>query len=237
MRNGHLRYGHRADPRGSGIQAVHRLRGCAGKPRPHRAGRFSGACVPGGHLRGCHGRRAARGPGHRRRHVRYARPAGRRASGVQGQHEHDGHAHHLLLPHAGKLRVPVHRNVRAAHHRRRRSAAGQAEHGRVRVRLHHRVLRVRPHAQPVGSGPRPWRQLGRLCGGCRCGHGVRHAGLRHGRLHPPARQLLRHRGSEAHVRHGQPLRRRGLRQLARPGRPVRPQRRGRRCRDGRPVRP
>lgn len=42
--------------------------------------------------------------------------------GVQGQHEHDGHAHHLLLPHAGKLRVPVHRNVRAAHHRRGRRA-------------------------------------------------------------------------------------------------------------------
>ncbi len=57
-----------------------------------------------------------------------------------------------------------------------------------------------------------------------------------GSIRQPA-SYPRHRGRQAHLRHGQPLRRRGLRQLARPSRPVRAQRRGCRRRDGRPVRP
>ena len=88
-------------------------------------------------------------------------------------------------------------------HRRRRRAAGQAEHGRVRVRLLHRV---HPRSAPRATRGIWVRVPGGSSGGSAAavaaGMATRHAGLRHGRLHPPACQLLRRRGRQAHLRHG-----------------------------------
>ena len=96
----------------------------------------------------------------------------------------------------------------------------QDEHGRVRDGLQRRELRLRPHAQPLGAGPRARRLLVRLSGGRRRGHGLLRPRLRHRRLHPPAGRPLGRRRLQADVRARLPLRPRRLRLLARPDRPV-----------------
>ena len=167
--------------------------------------------LPGGHLRGTRAsaRRAARrcrpSPTGR---LADARPAGGRARGVQGQHEPDGHAHHVLLAHAAQTTCPPTRQ-RAWQSASSTPAAlphRQAEHGRVRVRLLHRDLRLRPHAATRGiSSACPGGSSGGSCGGRGCGHcaGVT-LGFRHGRLHPPAGlSFCGHRGRQAHLRRGQ----------------------------------
>ena len=117
---------------------------------------------------------------------------------------------------------PLHGHVRRAHHRRpaaSRSASSTWTSSRSA-----------PPRRRARSAPRGTRGTSRACPAARraaarppvaagLAHG--HARLGHGRLHPPARQLLRHGGREAHLRRGLALRRGGVRQLARPGGPVR----------------
>ena len=68
------------------------------------------------------------------------------------------------------------------------------------------ILLFRCDPQPVGCVPRAGRLLRRLGGGGRGARGVLRAGQRHGRLHPPARVLLRRDGHQADVWRGFPLR-------------------------------
>ena len=141
-----------------------------------------------------------------------------------------GHAHDVLVadPRGLRERLRLHRRARGM------LDAGalpdrQVQHGRVRVRLLHRELGVRPDAQPVGPRARAGRLVGRL-GGARVAAGMATIALgqRHRRLDPPARRAHRHRRDEADVRARLALRRRGVRQLARPDRAV--------LQDGRGVR-
>ena len=75
-----------------------------------------------------------------------------------------------------------------------------------------------PTAQPVVHRPRSRRVERRVdrCG--RFGDGARRARVRHRRIDPPARRLLRGRRDEADLRHGLALRARRVRQLPGPDR-------------------
>lgn len=67
----------------------------------------------------------------------------------------------------------------------------QEQHPRVRATGYHRAGGVRPHLQPVGSQPRPYR-IERRHGGCRRGaYRAAWRGHRRRRLDPHARALLR----------------------------------------------
>ena len=84
-------------------------------------------------------------------------------------------AYDVFFQDAGELCFSLYRNMRRALHRSWRHSAGQTEHGRIRVRLFHRDLRVRVYEKPVGSRARPRRFFGRQRRIGRCGHGVHDA--------------------------------------------------------------
>ena len=111
---------------------------------------------------------------------------------------------------------------------RRRRAARQDEHGRVRHGLVDRVLGVGANGQPVGSRPRAGRQQRRIGIGRRRLPGAAEHRHGHGRLHPPAGGPRWHRRPETNVRAGKPLRHRRLRVVARPDRAAGPRRARRR---------
>ena len=101
-----------------------------------------------------------------------------------------------------------------------------AQHGRVRAR-HHRAQRpYRPSAQPVGHEPdhRRLDQRRRRRGGRTAA--ARDPGLRHRRLDPLSRRLLRAGRPEADLRPRQPVRLHAAVVLARPYRPAGPLGRG-----------
>ena len=137
--------------------------------------------------------------------------------------------HHLWLENPRTLHRPVRRHSRRAAARRRRRLHRQDQHGRVCHGLVLRKLLFRPHLKPLrsraGTG---WlqRRFGR--GRSRRRDHPRPR-LRHRRLSAPTGQLLRRRGSQAHLRPRLALRTHSLRFLARPNRP-RNQRCRRRCR-------
>ena len=146
----------------------------------------------------------------------------------QGQHDHPGDGDHRRLEDPGRLppslrrhRGPTAPGGRGVDHR-------QGQPRRVRHGVVDRELGLRPYPQPVAHRPRSRRVVGRQRGGRGCSYGPRRAGFRHGRVDPPARLPLRHRGGQAHLRSGEPLRTHRLRVLPRPDRPADPH--GQRCR-------
>ena len=70
----------------------------------------------------------------------------------------------------------------------RRGAGRRAQHGRVRLRLHHRELARRPDPQSARPGAHRRRLVGRLGRGGGGRPGAAHARLRHQRLDPRARR-------------------------------------------------
>ncbi len=92
------------------------------------------------------------------------------------------------------------------------------QHGRVRDGLLDREQLRPPDPQSLGPGAHPGRLLRGERGRGLLAHGPRRPGLRHGRLDPAARGLLRDRGVQADLRPGVPVWPRGVRLVARPDR-------------------
>ena len=135
------------------------------------------------------------------------------------------HAHHLLARRSSRTTrasTTAPRCARLLHAGAR--ADRQAQHGRVRVRLVDRELRVRPDPQPVGPRARARRLVRRLGRGGERGHGHDNAGQRHRRLDPSAGVAVRRRGDEADLRPRVALRVRRVCELARPDRARSPRR-------------
>ena len=107
---------------------------------------------------------------------------------------------------------------------RRRGAGRRAEHGRVRLRLHHREHALRRHAQPARPDAHERRLVGRLGRGGGGRAGAADAGLRHQRLDPRAGLAVRHLRPETHLRPAAAHRQLPLRRQPRPPGPVRAQR-------------
>jgi hypothetical protein len=116
------------------------------------------------------------------------------------------------------------RGAGAAPGRRRRRAAGRAEHGRVRLRLHHREQPRRPDHNPHDLTPHRRWLVGRI--GRRGGRrpGAADAGLGHQRLDPRAGVAVRRVRPEAHLRPPAAHRQLPLRGQPGPPGPVRAQR-------------
>ena len=108
----------------------------------------------------------------------------------------------------------------------RRGAAGRAQHGRVRLRLHHREHALRADAQPARPDAHVGRLLGRLGRGRRRRAGAADAGLGHQRLDPRARVAVRRLGPEADLRAAVAARQLSLRAQHRPPGPAGRQRGG-----------
>ena len=146
----------RADPDDRGRSWRRRSRpGRCPRPRsPTRtwpgSARWTTSCT-----RSCTSRRTRRGPRRARwttaRGGRGARAAGRRAAGAQGRVHHHGHAHHLRVPHPGRLAAALRRDRDPAAPPGRGGHPGQGQHGRVRHGLVHRELGVRAVAATRGT--------------------------------------------------------------------------------------
>ena len=144
-------------------------------------------------------------------------PASGRSGGHQGPDQREGPALHVRLEDPEGLRQPLRRDGDQELEVGGRGGRRPREHGRVRDGLLHRELRPRPHREPLRHVARPRRQLRRQRRGRRRrprDRGSRHG---HGRLHPPARELLQLRGPQAELRTRLALRRDRVREFARPG--------------------
>ena len=89
------------------------------------------------------------------------------------------------------------RGAGAAPRSRRRGAGRRAQHGRVRLRLHHRELARRADAQSARPVAHRRRLLGRLGRGGRGRPGAADAGLGHQRLDPRASLAVRRRSGSS----------------------------------------
>ena len=165
---------------------------------------------------------AARDSGRSRR-GRPARRRGRAAAARgrpvrrEGQHQRRGPPLHGRLEDPRGLRRARSRDVRRAARSGGSGRRRQDELRRVRDGLVERELRVRSGPEPVGSGARAGRVVGRVGG---VGRGARRAARdrnRHGRLRAAAGRLLRPRGLEADVRPRLALRPHRLRVVLRSG--------------------
>ena len=170
------------------------------------------------------------GPSHS---CRRRRAAHRHPDAAQGQHDHDGRRHDLLVADARGICPAVRLDGDPAAVQAVCRADGQGQPGRVRDGVVDRELGVLPDAQPVGPRPRSRGQQ-RRPGGSGRGRGVLLLPrLRHRRQHPTARLALRRGRTQADLRRGFPLRTGRIRKLARPDRPDHQRRDRRRSRNER----
>ncbi len=183
----------RVDPHLSSFTAVtaERARAEARDDRRAASGRRGAAAARRRSVRGQEPVRR-RGPAHARGRARPSRPAAR----DRGRH------------------------ARGADARRGRDPRRRAQHGRVRLRLHHREHALRPDPQSARPGAHGRRLVGRFRrGGGRAARAAV-AGLRHQRLHSRAVVAVRHLGLEADVRAALAPRRVSVRREPRPRRPA-----------------